>query len=431
MALQDLTPQLRTRLGRLERVVGLFVVIATFLLLAGLAFYLFRTAERKGWFLRKLPYYTFVRSAAGLKVGQPVKLMGLEVGEITEIQPQPPEDSYYDMYIAFHVKEPYDGYLWEDSRARIGAVDFLGNRSIELTKGTNGPPTYLFQPIREVPLSEVESFLGGPPIHFADEVYDETRVNLLARPNQPVTREILQRIVTAGSVATLRIIEATNRTKMPTALWDFQHGRYRPFGHDPVSRKGYFLVPDESPALTERLETVINMVQAALPGVLELTNRVQRVLDDAAATATHADEVLASTRPIIANLSQISGHLTNERGSLGEWLFPTNVPPELSQTLTSANRILTNSDTRLTAVALGLDLTLENLAGITSNLHAQVNANTNLVAELATLIVHTDDMIQGLKRHWLLRSAFKGTGSAPGKPAPQARGPARAPKDEH
>ncbi|HXI51320.1 MAG TPA: MCE family protein, partial [Candidatus Saccharimonadales bacterium] len=155
MSLQDLTPQLRTRLSRLERVVGFFVIVAALLLLAGLAFYIYRTAERKGWFLKKLPYYTFVRSAAGLKIGQPVKLMGLDVGEIVDIQPQPPEDSYYDMFVAFWVKEPYYGYLWEDSRARIGATDFLGNRFIELTKGTNGPSTYLFRPFREVPLSEM------------------------------------------------------------------------------------------------------------------------------------------------------------------------------------------------------------------------------------------------------------------------------------
>ena len=33
MPIHDLTPQLRTRLGRVERVVGLFVVLATALLL--------------------------------------------------------------------------------------------------------------------------------------------------------------------------------------------------------------------------------------------------------------------------------------------------------------------------------------------------------------------------------------------------------------
>jgi hypothetical protein len=33
--------------------------------------------------------------------------------------------------------------------------------------------------------------------------------------------------------------------------------------------------------------------------------------------------------------------------------------------------------------------------------------NTNLITEISTTIVHTDGLVQGLKRHWLLRSAFK------------------------
>ena len=40
MALQDLTPQLRTRLNRMERAVGWFVLLATALLIFGFAYYL-------------------------------------------------------------------------------------------------------------------------------------------------------------------------------------------------------------------------------------------------------------------------------------------------------------------------------------------------------------------------------------------------------
>ena len=49
MALQDLTPQLRTRLSRVERAVGWFVFLATLLLLFGFGYYLKHTAERRGW----------------------------------------------------------------------------------------------------------------------------------------------------------------------------------------------------------------------------------------------------------------------------------------------------------------------------------------------------------------------------------------------
>jgi hypothetical protein len=50
MPTQDLTPQLRTRLSRLEKVVGWFVTVATLLLIAGLGFYIHNLAVRKGWF---------------------------------------------------------------------------------------------------------------------------------------------------------------------------------------------------------------------------------------------------------------------------------------------------------------------------------------------------------------------------------------------
>jgi ABC-type transporter Mla subunit MlaD len=435
MALQDLTPQLRTRLSRLERVVGLFVLVASVLLLAGLGFYIYQTAHRKGWFLRKLPYFTFARSAAGLKVGQPVKLMGLDVGEITDIQPQEP-GSWYDMFIAFRVKEPYDGYLWEDSRARIGAADFLGNRTIEVTKGTNGPPTYLFRPYREVALSEVDALLGGGPVLLVDEIYDDTKKGVLAKPMQPLTPEVLQKILDARSVTTLRVIEGTNSTKLPTGIWNEREGRYDVFGWDRETRKGYFLTPDESPALTERLETEVNTVETALPNVLSLTNQLSRLLANAANAAGHADDVLTSAHPVVTNLNELTAqftliarHLSDPNGSLGQWLIPTNVSPQLTQTLFSANAVLTNANAQLTELARDLDQTIENLAQLTGNLHKQVDANPQLVRHIARLIIDVDDMVQGLKRHWLLRSAFRQPASEKSAPPPQ-RPRSQSPKDE-
>ncbi len=414
MALQDLTPQLRTRLSRLERTVGLFVALATVLLLAALVFYIQQTAKRKGWFDRKLPYFTFVQNAAGLKIGQPVKLMGFDVGEITEITAQPP-GSDYNVYVAFKIKEPFEGYLWEDSRARVAASDFLGNRYIEVMTGSNGPPTYLFREIKEVSLSDAASYLGTNTILFVDEIYDDKRTNLLARPLNKVTRERLDTIFAANSVASLRIIDSPTVARQPTGIWNFREGRYDPF--IPATDKGYFLVPDESPALTERLETLVNTAEAALPNILDLTNHLQRVLVNAGNTAARADELLANARPLLANLNQISANLRDPQGSLGEWIIPPDMSRQLKEALASANAILTNSDARITDLASGLDVTLENLATLTGNLRTQVNANTNIVSEVSRLIIDTDDMVQGLKRHWLLRSAFK----RPPTNAPPAR----------
>ena len=140
MPLQDLTPQLRTRLSRMERAVGLFVLLATALLVFGFGYYFYKTAGRKGWFLKKITYQTCVSSGAGLKVGDPVKLMGFDVGEITAIIPNDPY-AYYNITIRFQVKVDqynYQGYIWSDSRVKVNAGDLLGNRFLEITKGVGG-----------------------------------------------------------------------------------------------------------------------------------------------------------------------------------------------------------------------------------------------------------------------------------------------------
>src|ERR1041385_2488197 len=139
MALQDLTPQLRTRLSRMERAVGWFVILATGLLLFGFGYYVYHTAARKGWFTPKFRYRAGVNSSAGLKPGDPVKLMGGPVGEITEIIPNAP-DEYYGLTIKFVVLKPHYGYVWDDSKVKVQS-DFLGNRYLEITKGVAGVPT--------------------------------------------------------------------------------------------------------------------------------------------------------------------------------------------------------------------------------------------------------------------------------------------------
>ena len=139
MALQDLTPQLRTRLSRVERAVGWFVFLAAALLVAGFVYYVYHTAARKGWFTPKFKYQTSLNNAAGLRVGDPVKLMGFTAGEITEVVPNAPDD-YFGVTINFTILKPHYGYIWDDSKVKVSS-DLLGNRFLEITKGVAGLPT--------------------------------------------------------------------------------------------------------------------------------------------------------------------------------------------------------------------------------------------------------------------------------------------------
>ena len=85
----------------------------------------------------------------------------------------------------------------------------------------------------------------------------------------------------------------------------------------------------------------------------------------------------------------------------------TLVLADVRRVMQTTDQTLGHTDTNLTSLALRLDQSLINLANLTSNLNAQVERNTNLLSEISSAIVNTDSLVQGLKHHWLLRSAFK------------------------
>ena len=348
--MQDLTPHLRTRLSRVERAVGWFVLGATLLLLAGFSYYIYHTAQRKGWFVLKLPYHTFVQSASGLKVADKVKLMGFDVGEITRITAMPPFSDYGNVYIEFVVRAPYQGYIWDDSSVRVTTGDLLGNRYLELVQGGTSGRTNLHSSYR----------------------------------------------IENGVV---------------TGVFNDKEGRYMPYTN---GSPGYTLLANDPPALSERAEALVDQAQKALPNILQLTNQLANVLINLNNLVTNTTAIVGNAQPTVSNLAVITEFLKNPEGSLGHWLFPTNLNSQVEKTLVQANdtldaatQTLESAETNLFVLTSNINLTLVNLAQITSNLNTQVQQNTNLVTVLSDAIRRSDELMQGLKKHWLLRSAFK------------------------
>ena len=399
MALQDLTPQLRTRLSRMERAVGWFVALAMALLAFGFVYYVYHTAERKGWFLTKAPYYTITERATGLKIGDPVMLMGLAVGQITRMEPMPPEEFTNNIYVEFEIKDPYYGYLWTaGSRAKVASADLLGKRVLEVTKGTGGYPTYVFSPLREVSIAEAQRLPDSTNWLLAQEVWDATGTNLLAKAKSSLTNLTA---LAAPEGTNVLIMNTSEQRKSMTGIWNDQEGRY-----DACTKKSkYYLVADESAAVTERLEELMGQIEQALPNILRLTNQLAAVLSNSASLTLNLNEAILDARPAVSNLTTLTAQL-NHPGALGEWLLPTNISRQLEGTLgsadtalVSANAVLASANTNLTVLAENLGRSLDNLANLTSNLNGQVQANTNVLAEISRMIVNADSFVQGLKHH--------------------------------
>jgi ABC-type transporter Mla subunit MlaD len=421
MALQDLTPQLRTRLSRMERAVGWFVLLATALLVFGFGYYIYKTAARKGWFLTKAPFYTFTDRATGLKEGDPVILMGMPVGQITAVKPMGPF-SPYNIYIEFELKDPNYGYMWtEGSRAKVAAADFLGQRVVEVSKGTGGHAIYIFNPLDDATRDRATALATAGGWKVAEDIYDASGTNLvLSALKQPLEAKQIPLIFTTGRT-NVRLAHVKEERKKITGVWDDQAGRY---DHFTKESKPYWLLSDESPAITERLERVVDQVEKALPSFLGLTNQLTLVLNNSANVTSNLNLVAAGAKPAAENLASLSAQLRGP-GALGEWLLPPGGPGQITTALTNANTLLANTDTNLALLVGELSRSLDSLANITSNLNSQVQANTNIVTSVSDAIVHTDDLIQGLKRHWLLRSAFKTpkTNAPPSAPSSSTRAP--------
>jgi MlaD protein len=409
MALQDLTPQLRTRLSRMERAVGWFVFLATALLLFGFGYYIYHTAERKGWFKIKAPFFTFVQSSAGLNVGDPVYLMGFPVGQITSVEPQQPYEKN-NVKVRFEIMEPYFRYLWTGgSYAKINAAGFLNQRQLEVTRATNGYALVVTQPVSVHPLDEAKSLMAAAPDHWqlAQDILDANSNLLFQAYNhlEFVFNETNSQLLAMAVLESNSVYIFDNKApdaKRIFASWDGRVHHYKIFqpGDDTA-----YLRAVEAPPISDQLQAMVSQVQSALPGILSLTNKISAVLDNAAVATANLNTTLLSAQPMVTNFALISGQL-RAPGSLGVWALGTNGNDQMQGALTNVNSLLANTDTNLNQLTADIGRTLDNLAGLTSNLNAQVQANTNMLGGISKAVRDADDLVQGLKRHWFLRSAF-------------------------
>ncbi|MCS7090182.1 MAG: MlaD family protein [Verrucomicrobiota bacterium] len=426
MPLQDLTPELRTRLNRVERWAGWFVLLALCLLLVGLAYYIHHTAQRRGWFVVKARYFTLLDRATGLQVGDPVKLMGFEVGRITRVEAQPPEDFYYNVYVEFEIRAPYYGYLWTTgSRVRVTPADLWGKRELEVTKGTGGTPTYIFHPLRELSLSEAEQLTDPNHWQLAEDIYDAEAPHILIPALTRLQPEVLQQLRKLGRTR-IRLLNTRETRRWMTGIWNDREARYDPYTPRTAP---YWLRAEETPALTERLDHLVRQVEEALPGLLALTNEARAMLGEFTALTRELRNRAEALRPTVEHLNALAAQLRGE-GALGAWLLEPALRAHLQevlamapQTLTQTTQLLGHADQSLLRLTDELAQSLEHLAAITGGLRQQVESNPDMLETISRTLRHVDELVQGLKRHWLLRSAFRPR--APQAPESSKPGPDR------
>jgi hypothetical protein len=279
----------------------------------------------------------------------------------------------------------------------VNPADFLGKRQLEVTRATNGYALVVTQPVFVKTIDELKQLVTDEPDQWqlSQDVFDASS-NIVFHAYDTLTESNLQ-VIAAMKVDSLYAYNNLEKDKHSiVASWDGRFHHYKIFkpGDDTA-----WLRAVETPPISDQLQAMVTQVQTALPNILALTNKLAVILDNSANATSNLNSTLVEARPMITNFALVSAQLREPGGPL-VWALGTNGNQQLQGALTNANALLASTDTNLTTILL-------QLADITSNLNAQVQASTNMLSTISKTVSDADDFVQGLKHHWLLRSAFK------------------------
>jgi phospholipid/cholesterol/gamma-HCH transport system substrate-binding protein len=142
--------------GRRFRV-GLVVLIALIAVMIGI----FMVGRRANLFKKKWPYETHFESAAGLVPGNPVRLNGVTVGNVLDVNLSPnPADQ--TVRVIYEVDRRVAPRLRTGTRASIKTIGLLGDKYIDLAGGTAAEPEVpIGGTIQAAPGAGIEKLLEG------------------------------------------------------------------------------------------------------------------------------------------------------------------------------------------------------------------------------------------------------------------------------
>ena len=138
------------------------------------------------------------------------------------------------------------------------------------------------------------------------------------------------------------------------ASWDGRFHHYKIFkpGDDTA-----WLHAVETPPISDQLQAMVSQAQAALPGILSLTNKISTVLDNAANATSNLNSTIAAAQPLVTNFAAISAELREPGGPMA-WALGTNGDGQLQGALTNLNSLLADTDTNENTLSAGVEVTL-------------------------------------------------------------------------
>lgn len=334
--------------------VGLIVLVSvTFLCIL---LFLMTSASGMTLFSKKLVVHTYFNNSAGLKVGAPVELEGVTIGEVQRVSiTTDAARKLTPVLVVMKLDPRYDSSLHTDSTASLSTVGVLGDTVIDINSET----------------------AVGP------ELKDGAELHTLEEPN-------LQDVVKAsqGTVESLNVILA----KMNRIVDSIQSGQ---------GSVGKLI---EDPTLYDQATATLAQLHALTANINEGRGSVGKLLND--------DQLYDRLNDTVAKLDDIANALNSGHGSAGKLLKDDSLYNNLNSTVAHANSILAEADagkgglglmTKDPAFAKRLNDTVTQLDTLLSN----VNAGKGTIGKLATddqayanlnkLLVSSNDLVTTIR----------------------------------
>ncbi len=96
---------------------------------------IFLLSGEGGFFWQRYSVKTLFPNAAGLKPGAPVRLAGVEVGSVSQV-----DLAGNQVEVVMEINRNYQQQVTTDSRASLGSVSLLGESAVDITASRSGSP---------------------------------------------------------------------------------------------------------------------------------------------------------------------------------------------------------------------------------------------------------------------------------------------------
>lgn len=293
-----------------EAKVGAFVAIS--LLVLGATTYLVHTTQTvRG----QVPYRTHLRYAGGLAAGADVLFGGINVGQVTGVGPAPDDPTRIE--IAFEVKSGTP--MNQNSKARVGTVSVMSNTVLSISTGTNDARRLRAGEV--VPSEETASL---------EEV--TSKVALVAESANTLMAQLGKEIpALTGEARTL--LGNLNEISGP------------------------------------RTQKQVDQILSELNTVLERESpKIAQITDQISMLAEHADSVVGSVGPVVANMDRAVTNVNNTVDAVREPL--TKNLADLDITIQQAQKLLAGVQNIVGFNEGAIADTVDNLRATSENVRA-------------------------------------------------------------